>query len=251
MHILLTNDDGIHAPGLRALADGLIAAGHRVSVCAPDRERSAVSHAVAIRRPLFAPEVDYPGAARAWSVDGTPANCASLGLWLTREDPVDMVIAGINFGMNLGGACVYSGTVGAALEAAMCGAQALAVSLSVKDWNSPADFAPAARLAARVAAWMPDHPLPPGCIYNLNLPPLPYDEIRGLVAARLAPVFMGDPIYTAVGEERYSFLRNGPSPLEAADGDAGLIARGYATITKLTWNLRMNADDGELNEIGL
>lgn len=251
MRILLTNDDGIHAPGLRALADGLIAAGHRVSVCAPDRERSAVSHAVAILRPLSASEVDYPGAARAWSVDGTPANCASLGLWLTRNDPVDMVIAGINFGMNLGGACVYSGTVGAAMEAAMCGAQALAVSLSVKDWNSPADFGPAARLAARVAAWMPDHLLPPGCIYNLNLPSLPYDEIRGLVAARLAPVFMGEPIYQAVGEESYSFLRNGPSPLEAEHGDAGLVARGYATITKLTWDLRMDADDSELNEIGL
>ena len=100
MHILLTNDDGIHAPGLRALAGGFIAAGHRVTVCAPDRERSAASHSVTLGRALKAAAVDYPGAENAWAVDGTPSDCASLGLWLTREDPVDLVAAGVNCGMN-------------------------------------------------------------------------------------------------------------------------------------------------------
>ena len=109
MHILLTNDDGIHAEGLRALCDGLTAAGHRVSVCAPDRERSAASHSVTLNRPLKAVRVDFPGAVRAWAADGTPADCASLGVWLTDDDPVDLVVAGINWGMNLGGAGVYSG----------------------------------------------------------------------------------------------------------------------------------------------
>lgn len=251
MHILLTNDDGFHAPGLKALAAGMIAAGHRISVCAPDRERSGVSHSIAIQRPLTALPAAFPGAERAWAVDGSPADCASLGLWLTRDDPADLVIAGINYGMNLGGACVYSGTVGAAMEAAFCGAQALAVSLCVKGRSTAADFAPAARLAARVADWMTGHPLPQGCIYNLNVPPTPYREIKGLVPAKLAPVFLGAPEYVSEAEDRYRYQYTHPLKDELPDGDAGLIARGFATITKLTWDIRMNADDRELAEIGL
>lgn len=251
MHILLTNDDGIHAEGIRALCEGLVATGHRVSVCAPDRERSAASHSVTLKRPLRAEPVDFPGAERAWQADGTPADCASLGLWLTREDPADMVIAGINFGMNLGGACIYSGTVGAAMEASMCGTPAMAVSLCVKDWDSAADFAPAARLAARVAPWVIAHPLPMGCVYNLNVPPVPYGEIKGLVPGRLAPVFLGAPMYRETEKDTYKFEYNAPVPMEDPRGDVGLVAKGYATITKLTWDFRMDAPDEDMNAIGL
>ena len=117
-----------------------------MSVCAPDRERSAASHSGTFGRPLRAEPVDYPGAEKAWAVDGTPSDCASLGLFLAgREAPVDLVVSGINRGMNLGGACVYSGTVGAAMEAAMCGAQALAVSLCIDPRGSEEeDYAAAA-----------------------------------------------------------------------------------------------------------
>ena len=152
MKVLLTNDDGIFAPGIRALGEAFTAAGHRVSVCAPDRERSAASHSVTIGAPLYAVERPLDWAERAWAADGTPSDCASLGLFLTRDDPPDIVVAGVNRGMNMGGACVYSGTVAAAMEAAMCGAQALAVSLCF-DWRREGelDFGPAARVALRVA----------------------------------------------------------------------------------------------------
>lgn len=249
MHLLLTNDDGIQAPGLRAMADALIAAGHRVSVCAPDRERSAASHSVCIGKAFRAEPVDYPGAVRAWAADGTPSDCASLGLWLIREDPADLVIAGINYGMNQGGACVYSGTVGAAVEAAMCGSQALAVSLCVHHGDT-ADYTAAARLAVRVAEWMPSHPLPLGCIYNLNVPPLPYEQIRGLAAANLAPAYMGAPVYTP-SEDGYRYHHNEPVSFRVPRGDVALTEQGYATITKLTWAFRCPEDDAELNEIGL
>lgn len=250
MHILLTNDDGIRAEGIRALGQGLVKAGHRVSVCAPDRERSAASHSVILNRPLRAERVDFPGAQRAWQTDGTPADCASLGLWLTREDPVDLVIAGINFGMNLGGACIYSGTVGSAMEASMCGAQALAVSLCVKH-GEIADFAPAARLAAHVAPWVVEHPLPMGCLYSLNVPHIPYEAIRGLVPAKLAPVFMGKPRYRTEGEDSFRFETNEPVPMTDPEGDAGLIDQGFATISRLTWDFRMNAPDDDMRTIGL
>ena len=252
MHFLLTNDDGAFAPGLSALALTLSGAGHRVSVCAPDRERSAASHSVTLAAPLHARAVEVPGAVRAWAVDGTPADCASLGLFLTnREDPVDMVVAGINRGMNLGGACVYSGTVAAALEAAMCGAQALAVSLCVDPREGGAeDYAAAARAALRVAEWMPEHPLPLGAMYNLNVPTLPYERLRGIVPATLAPVFLDAPDYTPTEDGGYRY-RGLPRSFAGEDYDTTRIAQGFATLTKLTWDFRMNADDAELKEIGL
>ena len=250
MRVLLTNDDGIAARGLRALADGMIAAGHSVSVCAPDRERSGASHSATIGRPMSAEPVDYPGADQAWQVDGTPADCASLGLWLKREAPVDLVVAGINRGMNMGGACVYSGTVAAAMEAAMCGSQGLAVSLVLKDWEAEEDYTAAVRLAVKVAEWAVAHPLPAGVIYNLNVPERPYDEIRGLVPAKLAPVFLGTPMYERVGENLYRYRYNAPQSLPA-DGDVPLAEAGYATLTRLTWDFRHDADDSDLAGIGM
>ena len=252
MHILLTNDDGIFAPGIRVLAEVLAEGGHRVSVCAPDRERSAASHSVTLGSTLRARPEAVPGAVRAWAVDGTPADCASLGLFLAgREEPVDMAVAGINRGMNLGGACIYSGTVGAAMEASMCGTQALAVSLCVDPKRGDAeDYRPAARLALRVAEWMPGHPLPLGALYSLNVPPRPYEQLRGLVAATLAPVFLDEPYYEPAdgGGWRY---RGRPRPFGDPHYDLTRIDQGFATLTKLTWDFRLNADDAEMNEIGL
>ena len=253
MRILLSNDDGIFAKGIHALCEVLSAGGHRVFVCAPDRERSAASHSATLGKPLHAEPVAFAGSERAWAVDGTPADCASLGLWLTREDPVDLVIAGINRGMNQGGATIYSGTVGAAMEASMCGFPALAVSLCTTKKDEENDYGAAARLAMRVAEWIPGHPLPRGAIYNLNVPALPYDQIRGLVPATLAPVFLDVPMYAEVRDENgtsYSY-QGTPSELDDVNSDFLLTERGYATITKLTWNWRLNEGDAELGEIGL
>ncbi|MBQ3269661.1 MAG: 5'/3'-nucleotidase SurE [Clostridia bacterium] len=249
MRVLLTNDDGILAPGIRALGEVFRAAGHRVFVCAPDRERSAASHSGTFNRALRAREADFPGAERAWAVDGTPADCASLGLFLTRDAGVDVVISGINRGMNQGGACVYSGTVGAAMEAAMCGTQALAVSLCVAHAHGEdrEDYAPAARAALRVAEWMPAHPLPRGVIYNLNVPTLPYEQIRGIAAARLAEVFLDDPDYTLT-EDGWSYC-GAPRRIDLTGTDVGLTRAGFASLTKLTWDFRLNAEDCELNTV--
>lgn len=251
MRVLLTNDDGVFAPGIRALAEAFAAAGHTAYVCAPDRGRSAASHSVTIGEPLHAREVEIPGAERAWAVDGMPADCASLGLFLTRDAGVDMVISGINRGMNMGGAAIYSGTVGAAMEASMCGTQALAVSLHI-DPHNPVheDYGPAARVALRVAAWMPAHPLPLGALYSLNVPPLPYERLKGIVPARLAPVFLDEPQYLPDGKGGWHY-RGVPRPFEGEDYDVILADQGYCTLTKLTWDFRMNAPDDELGRIGL
>ena len=254
MRVLLTNDDGIHAPGLQALIEAFSGA-HAVYVCAPDRERSAASHSATMATPLRANPLNMPGVARAWAVDGTPADCAGLGMFLCRDAGLDMVVSGINRGMNQGGACIYSGTVGAAMEASMKGAQALAVSLCVDSFlgEDTNDYTAAARLALRVADWMTGHPLPRGAIYNLNVPPIPYEQMKGLQPARLAPVFLQEVKYDLLEDEQGPCYRlsGGKSAFEEnMEYDVCMTDRGYASITKLTWDFRLDADDSERGEIG-
>ena len=253
MHVLLVNDDGIMAPGIRALGETFKAAGYRVSVCAPDRQRSAASHSVTLGGALRAKAMEFEWADAAWAADGTPADCASLGIHLTRENPVDLVISGINRGMNMGGACVYSGTVAAALEAAMCGTQGMAVSLCVNPGDAE-DYAAAARVALRVAEWALSHPLPLGAMYNLNVPPIPYEQIRGIVPATLAPIFLDAPDYVKEYEDadgvHYRY-RGIPRPYSDPRYDTARVERGFAALTKLTWDFRLNADDAELGQIEL
>ena len=250
MHLMLVNDDGIRAPGIRALCAAAVAAGHRVSVCAPDCERSAASHSITLRQGLRAERTDFPGAEVAYAVSGTPADCARLGLYLIPG--VDTVISGVNNGSNLGGACIYSGTVGAAMEASMSGTPALAASLCAFNTD---EYAAAAKLAVRVAEWMMDHPLPRGAIYNLNVPALPWEEIRGVKAALLSSTYLDSPNYVETrteGGAAYSYAHGEDSvAVLDPDSDVPLTQAGYATLTKLTWDLRLNAPDPDVSGIVL
>ena len=251
MHFLITNDDGIRAEGLRQLVRAALAKGHRVTVCAPDRERSAVSHALSISGALHVREVDVEGA-RGYETDGTPADCARLGVYLLRNDAPDLVISGINRGPNLGGACIYSGTVNAAMEASMSGTPALAASLCAYNTH---EYAAAAKLAVRVAEWMLAHPLPRGALYNLNVPALPYEEIRGVRAAKLASTYLDSPCYveTDTAEGRlYSYIHGVDSvAVNDPETDVMLTRAGYASLTQLTWDMRLNAPDPDPSDIEL
>lgn len=159
------------------------------------------------------------------------------------------MISGINNGPNLGGACIYSGTVGAATEAAMSGVPALASSLCI--FNSE-DYSGAAEVTARVAEWMVAHPLRRGEIYNLNVPPLPYGELRGVRAAVSAPNFLDSAVYREVETEdgvvyRYALGEN--VPIEDPNCDQLLMEAGYATLTRLTWDLRADAEDPDVSAL--
>jgi len=260
MHILLVNDDGIKAPGIIAMAEALLADGHRISVCAPDRERSAASHSTTMNGPLHVSKYDFPGAEKAWAIDGTPADSARMGLFLLKDDPVDLVISGINKGSNLGGAGIYSGTVAGAMEASMSEVPGLAVSLCIR-WNEPyadlpADYGASAKVGARVANWMMEQPrLPRGAIYNLNVPYVSYEKIKGVVPATLSPIFLDEPLYRVEQDESGNvsyYYKNGTfPPMDDPEYDAVKIRNDYATITKLTWDLRLNADHSEINTITL
>lgn len=240
MHFLITNDDGIRAEGLRQLVRAALGKGHRVTVCAPDRERSAVSHALSISGALHVREVDVEGA-KGYETDGTPADCARLGVYLLRNDAPDLVISGINRGPNLGGACIYSGTVNAAMEASMAGRPALAASL--RSFTS-SDYSAAAEITLRVADWALKNPLPRGALYNLNVPDRPMDKILGVRGTqKLAPMFLSDARYESFQSEykhTFYFLTDGENPHAfPEDSDDVLNERGWATVSALSWDISL------------
>lgn len=163
MRFLLSNDDGIQSDGLRALARALTDLGE-VFVVAPDRERSAASHAISLHRPLRVHEV----ADGWWSVDGTPTDCVYLAVHhLLRDRPPDVVVSGINYGANLADDVTYSGTVAAAMEGAMLGLPAVAISLVSA---GTFDFGPAAAFAASIVPAVVRRGLPKGMLLNVNVP---------------------------------------------------------------------------------
>ena len=162
-HILLTNDDGIHAAGLKALAAGLAGLA-KISIVAPSREQSGTAQSLTLRQPIVCNKI----AEREWAIDGTPADCVIVALHRLLPDPPDLVISGINFGGNLGENAYYSGTVGAAREAALHHIPALAISLCSKD--AGLKFEPAARVAKSTAELILKEGLPDQVLLNVNVP---------------------------------------------------------------------------------
>lgn len=178
MRLLLSNDDGIYALGIRTLANCLVAAGHHVTVVSPDGERSATGHGLTLHDPIradpvtgvFAPEI------AAWACSGTPADCVKLGLGAILEAPPDFVLAGINHGPNLGTDVIYSGTVSAAMEGNISGIPSLAFSLGS---YTSREFQPAADFAVSLLAQLKAEKLPPGVMLSVNVPAVAADQIRG------------------------------------------------------------------------
>jgi 5'-nucleotidase len=183
VRVLLSNDDGVHAAGLAALAAAF--AGEEVWVVAPDREQSASSHAISLHRPLRLLEV----APRRFSVDGTPTDAVYMGLnHVLKGARPDVVVSGVNHGPNLANDVLYSGTVAAAMEAALLGVHAIAVSLA---GAPPHEFSEAARFAAALARRVVANPPPAPLLLNVNVPPGP---VRGYRFVRLGRRTYGNEV---------------------------------------------------------
>ena len=183
MNILVSNDDGILAQGVRTLATTLAVAGHRVTVVCPDRERSATGHGLTMHKPIRAEQVTeiFPPEIEAWGCSGTPSDCVKLALGALLASPPDVVVSGINHGANLGTDVLYSGTVSAAMEGAMEGIPAIAVSLTR---YSGGDFNLAAAFIRDLLAPESHLPLSPSLLLNVNVPSLPPDQIQGAKVTR-------------------------------------------------------------------
>jgi 5'-nucleotidase len=230
MHVLLTNDDGIHAPGLWSLYRPL-AERHTVTVVAPDRECSAVGHAITLHQPLRATRVSVNNGCRGYAVSGTPADCVKLGIMEIIGHRPDIVIAGINAGANVGANLNYSGTVAAAKEAALCGTAGIAVSVEVPG----ADFCDdVADLAARLCEAVAEKGLPFGSFVNINLPACPAHEIRGVRVSRQAVVRLNDTVDKRTDPRSRTYYWQGPDSQTFADDseiDGAILGRRYISIT--------------------
>lgn len=180
MNILITNDDGIHAPGIFAIKQALEMIAE-VLVVAPDTERSAVGHAITLSDPLRVSETHKENSFFGYAVNGTPADCVKLGLRCLSEKSIDVVVSGINMGPNTATNIMYSGTVSAAAEAVIMGVPGLAVSLT--SFDTP-EFEYSCSLAQQLVKKIVENGLPEGTLLNVNVPPLKPDEIEGIVITR-------------------------------------------------------------------
>lgn len=245
-HILVTNDDGVHSAGLLAIAQALRAVGD-VSVIAPDSNRSAIGRGITIHNPLHVEEVALADGTPALATDGTPVDCvrfAALGLLERRPD---MIVSGINLGLNLGDDVTYSGTVAAALEGTLLGIPAIAVSAhavnaaTADQWDDRAyDFRAPAAFVAAVAPRLLDPEFPAGVVLNVNAPGLPPDEVTGAVVTRLGRRVYNDELTLLderEGRRRYT-IYGGTASHRREDGtDFAAIEAGALSVTPLHFNL--------------
>lgn len=188
MRVLVSNDDGVDAPGIKVLAQGLREAGHSVVTVAPDRDRSGASNSLTLDRPLRARALD----AQTWCVVGTPTDCVHLALAGLLDVEPHIVVSGINTVANLGDDVIYSGTVAAAMEGRFLGLPAIAMSLAWQGGDTR-HYETAARVAVQLTARLLVDPLPANTILNVNVPNLPWEQLRGFEVTRLGHRHRAEP----------------------------------------------------------
>lgn len=236
MNILLTNDDGVHAPALEPLRRALSALG-TVTIVTPDRDQSATSHSLTLNRPL---RIHQHGE-RRYSIDGTPTDSVLIAFHGLLDEKPDLVVSGINHGPNMGEDVFYSGTVAAAIEGAMQGTPAIAVSLVTRE---VADFEAPARFVARLAAETLERGLPAKGVLNVNLPHRPWEEILGVRWTTLGTRVYSDTLIAKTDPRgRAYYWIGGADPVwEPREGsDFHAVDAGYISVTPLSLDLTDHA----------
>ncbi|MCB0308898.1 MAG: 5'/3'-nucleotidase SurE [Bdellovibrionales bacterium] len=231
MQILISNDDGIHAPGLNILAESLKSVA-KVCVIAPDRERSGSGHSLTLHRPLRI----FERGPDKYAIDGTPTDCVMLGmLEVLKNNPPDYIVSGINHGPNLGDDVTYSGTVSAALEGTLIGIPSIAVSLVVSMDQTP-NFTPALNFTKRILESLKKHQLPHGTLLNVNVP-----NVDGAQELDYEITFLGSRRFTGTTIQKidprgnkYYWIGGEENSLEKTEGtDTGTILRGKISVTPI------------------
>ena len=227
MQLLISNDDGVHAEGLAYLVQEL-AQDHQLTVIAPDRDLSGASNSLTLSRPVRL----MPQKNGFFSIDGTPADCVHLGINGALKITPDMVVSGINHGANLGDDVLYSGTVAAAMEGRYLVHHAMAVSLVGKS-----HFLTAAKVARQLMTSIKQLNLPARCIINVNVPDLPYEQIKGVKVTRLGSRELGGAAIDAQDPRGHQCYWIGPAGKvkDASEGtDFHAIEHGYVSVTPLS-----------------
>ena len=235
--ILVVNDDGIYGRGLDPLVRRMKELGE-VTVVVPDQERSTASHSLTLHKPLRVKEV----AKRTYILNGSPADCTRFGILELLREKADLVVSGINQGLNLGEDVIYSGTVAAAMEATMLEIPALAVS---QDLSEKSYFHAAAQIASRIAQKIFRHGLPPGTSLNVNVPALPASQIRGILPTRLGKRLYGKKVTVRSdprGHLYFWLIGKKVSGIALPGSDVAAIQRGWASMTPL----KLDITDAEM-----
>lgn len=240
MHILVTNDDGVQAPGLMALAQEMRKLG-KVTVFAPDKNWSASGHVKTMERPLRVSETTLADGTSAFTSDGAPSDCVAIPLLGFIQEEIDMVVSGINPHANLGHDVTYSGTVTAAMEAVIAGKKGIAVSLNSPDGHKgPLDYSTAAIVARRVIQRVDVQGMPSDVVLNVNVPYLKEAELAGYMITRQGLRVYRDELDSRIDPRgKPYFWIGGESPTGVfEDGtDFGALEDGYVSITPLQLDL--------------
>jgi 5'-nucleotidase len=232
MRILVSNDDGYQAPGLRALAEALTACAE-VTVVAPERDRSGSSNSLTLDRPLSVRRA--PNGYQY--VNGTPTDCVHLAVTGMLDELPDVVISGINYGANMGDDTIYSGTVAAATEGFLLGIPSIAISLVAREGGH---FETAARVACELVQRFGAHPLGAPVLLNVNVPDVAYGELRGRIITRLGKRHKAEPVVRSVtprGETVYWVGAAGAAQDAGEGTDFYATAEGMVSITPLQVDL--------------
>ncbi len=253
LNIMIVNDDGIYAEGLQALSHAMSQVAN-VYVCAPDGQRSGKSHSITLKDEIRVSEVcDMSWVKRAFTTSGSPADCCKIGLQLFREEgiEIDMVFSGINMGGNLGKDTLYSGTVGAAMEAALGGYQAVAISVGSHDASH---FDGACIMAIKIFEKLKDS-MNPHRVININVPDIPAKDLKGIRITRLGDKFYDDSFQfadTTTDEENYRAYVLAGNPKEHGnlqdDTDVNAFNKDFVTITPLQFDFTYYDKIKELEE---
>jgi 5'-nucleotidase len=233
--IMLTNDDGISAPGLHALATHITNLGE-LAVFAPLFPRSGASHAVTIFDPIRVVQQDFPHARFAMATSGTPADSVKMGMTMLAKTPPKLVLSGINLGPNTGSLILYSGTVSAAREACFKGVTALAVSICA---YRDAHFDTAAHFALQVSSYLLDHPGEQPRLWNLNVPNLPHEQVKGIRLTNQGASLLKDHFKEHIDPrdgKYYWLVDDGTISDKSAGCDEQVVEEGYCSLTPLTWD---------------
>jgi 5'-nucleotidase len=240
MHILLTNDDGVQAPGLLALVKAFRPHG-RVTVLAPDHNWSASGHVKTMHRPLRVSETELADGTPAFSSDGSPSDCVALALLGFIPEPLDLVVSGINPLANVGHDLTYSGTVTAALEAAIGGVPGFACSIDPPaGYEGTVDYDPAAEIIAHLVLQAMSKPLPKPFILNINVPMVPREQLAGIAVTRQGMRVYRDALVERLdprGRKYYWIGGEAPTGIADSGTDFWALANRYVSITPLSLDL--------------
>ncbi len=245
--ILVTNDDGIYSGGIYALYSAMAGIGEAY-VIAPDSEKSAVGHAITISDPLRVTEVERNGKFFGWAVKGTPADCVKLALKGILQFNPDLVVSGINQGSNTATNVIYSGTVSAATEGTIMGIPSIAFSLTT---FKKSDFSLAAEIARLLAEKVLEKGLPPGTLLNVNIPPVPRKDLKGIKITRQGRGYYEDFFEKRVDPANRTYYWLGGTKLvldTEEDIDEVAIMNQYVSVTPLHYDLTDRKMIDRLNE---